>query len=197
MLERDGICEHCGKPILKKYDCVGHHIKPLTIENLNDKTVSLNPKNILLSHMRCHNELECRFEGFTQRVYLVWGSPCSGKTTFVKEVANPDDFIIDMDSIWELVSNSERYCKPSRLNKVVFAVRDCLMDTVRMRIGMWRNAWIIGGFPLSTERKRLADIYGAEIIHIDTSEDICLSRAKDRPADWENYVRDYWKKIQE
>ena len=26
------ICEHCGKPIVKKYDCIGHHKEELTEE---------------------------------------------------------------------------------------------------------------------------------------------------------------------
>ena len=42
------ICEKCGKPILKAYDCIGHHIKELTDSNVDDVTISLNPENIQL-----------------------------------------------------------------------------------------------------------------------------------------------------
>ena len=42
------ICEYCGKPIVKKYDCVGHHELPLTSENVNDVNISLNEDNIKL-----------------------------------------------------------------------------------------------------------------------------------------------------
>ena len=42
------ICEHCGKPIHKKYDCIGHHKIELTEANVNDPEVSLNPDNVML-----------------------------------------------------------------------------------------------------------------------------------------------------
>ena len=33
---KDGqlICEYCGMPIVKSYDCIGHHITELTDENV-------------------------------------------------------------------------------------------------------------------------------------------------------------------
>ena len=55
------ICAHCGEPIIKKYDCIGHHIEELTLENVNDYNVSLNPDNVELIHFRCHNKKQRRF----------------------------------------------------------------------------------------------------------------------------------------
>ena len=49
------ICEYCGKPIVKPYDCIGHHINHLTEENYTDYNISLNPVNIQLVHHKCHN----------------------------------------------------------------------------------------------------------------------------------------------
>ena len=49
-LERGNICEHCGKPIVKKYDAIGHHKIELTEENVEDANISLNPDNIMLVH---------------------------------------------------------------------------------------------------------------------------------------------------
>ena len=61
-LNADGdlICEHCGQPIVRKYDCIGHHVVELTDENVNNYTVSLNPENVKLIHFRCHNEIHQR-----------------------------------------------------------------------------------------------------------------------------------------
>ena len=55
-VDADGniICAHCGKPIVKAYDMIGHHKIALTEENVNDATISLNPENIDLVHHRCH-----------------------------------------------------------------------------------------------------------------------------------------------
>ena len=90
------ICEHCGLPITKKYDIIGHHVIPLTAENEKDAMISLNPDNIQLIHFACHNKIHKRaeghkYEGYTQKVYIVYGSPCAGKTSFVNKNANDDD----------------------------------------------------------------------------------------------------------
>ena len=53
--EGNNICEHCGKPIIRQYDCIGHHKIHLTEENYTDANISLNPDNIALVHHKCHN----------------------------------------------------------------------------------------------------------------------------------------------
>jgi len=55
------VCKHCHEAILRGIDCVGHHIQELTPLNVNDANISLNPKNELLVHHRCHNTLHERF----------------------------------------------------------------------------------------------------------------------------------------
>ncbi|MDE5792626.1 MAG: hypothetical protein K2H66_03775, partial [Oscillospiraceae bacterium] len=44
------LCEHCGKPIVKAYDCIAHHVIELTEENVDNAMISLNPDNIKLVH---------------------------------------------------------------------------------------------------------------------------------------------------
>ena len=154
-LERGNICEHCGKPIVKKYDAIGHHKIELTEENVEDANIALNPDNIMLVHHRCHNIIHNKLGINAKQIYLVYGSPCSGKTTYVKENMNAGDLIIDMDNIWQCISGQQRYSKPNRLKGVAFMVRDNLIDAVRVRRGNWLNAYIIGGYPLIGERERL------------------------------------------
>lgn len=186
----DIICEYCGKPIVKKYDCIGHHAIELTEANVNNALVSLNKDNIVLLHHKCHNKVHQRFEGFKQKVYLVYGSPCSGKTSWVRDVAYDDDLIIDMDSIWESICKADRYHKSNRLKSNAFGVRDTLIDMVKCRRGMWRNAYVIGGYPLASDRERLAGLLGAELIFIDESKEECLSRCKN--DEWKNYVNEWF-----
>lgn len=183
------ICEHCGKPIVKKYDCIGHHKIELTDDNVNDYEVSLNPNNIMLIHFRCHNIIHQRYEGFKQKVYLVYGSPCSGKTTFVDSVATADDLIIDIDRIWECLSNNDRYHKPNRLKANVFGVRDCLIEQVKTRNGMWKNCYIVGTYPLRTDRERLCELLNAKPIFIEETKAVCISRAMN--DEWKKYI-DEW-----
>ena len=131
------ICAYCGKPIIRKYDCIGHHKVRLTDENVNDYEISLNPDNVELIHFKCHNEIHQRFDGFKQRVYLVYGSPKAGKTTWVKENAYDDDLILDLDQIWKAICKGYH---PNRLKANAFGIRDCIIEQVKTRKGKWRNA---------------------------------------------------------
>lgn len=184
------ICEHCGKPISRKYDCIGHHKIELTEANVNDTEISLNPSNIMLIHFRCHNQIHQRFEGFHQEVYLVYGPPCSGKTSWVKEVSNPDDLVLDLDRIWECLCFSDKFHKPNRLKSNVFGVRDAVLDQIKTRTGRWRNAYIIGGYPLASDRDRLCNLLGARPVFIDTDENTCINRAK--TEDWKDYIHEWF-----
>lgn len=191
-LDKNGeiICEHCHRPIVKKYDCIAHHKIELTEKNVNDYSISLNPDNIALIHFRCHNQIHQRFGGFSRRVYLVYGSPCAGKAEWVNGVANEDDLILDIDRIWESICNSDRYHKPNRLKPNVFGIRDAILEQIKQRKGMWRNAWVIGSYPLRTERDRICDLLKAEPIFIDTPIGECLERADNEK--WKAYIREWF-----
>jgi predicted kinase len=193
MLERGMVCEHCGQEMLADWDCIPHHEIELTEENVDDAAVSLNPDNIKLVHLRCHNKIHERFGSYARHVYLVWGSPCAGKSTFVRNNCNDDDLIIDIDEVWDCICTGGRTNKPNRLKTNVFILRDTLMDQVRTRTGMWRNAYLVGTYPLQPDRERLMKIYGATEIHISTSKQLCISRA-DSPAR-RQYIDDYWEKV--
>lgn len=191
------ICAHCGQPIVKAYDCIAHHTVELTEENYLDYAISLNPDLIELVHHRCHNIHHDRFGNKQQRqVFLVYGSPLSGKTSYVAEVMNEGDLVIDIDSIWQCVSGCDRYIKPSRLKSVVFGVRDNLLDAVQYRRGRWLNAYVIGGYPFKRDRERIVDRLGAREIYIDTSREECMSRAIDsenrNSKELIKFVDDWW-----
>ncbi len=192
------ICEFCGKPISKAYDCIGHHTIVLDESNYLDANISLNPELIQLVHHRCHNIIHNKL-GYAQRqVYLVFGSPLSGKTQWVKENMSEGDLVIDMDSIWQCISGCDRYTKPGRLKQNAFAVRDNLIDMVKVRRGNWLNAYIIGGYPLISERERLIKSLGARPVFIDTDKETCLQRldeCEDRnKEEWLMFIDDWWRK---
>lgn len=191
--DSDGLvyCEICGRPILKKYDCIAHHKTELNDANVNDANISLNPDNIALVHFGCHNKLHQRaadrmFTMPKREVYLVYGSPCAGKTTWVQQNANADDLILDIDRLWEAVCLSDRYNKPNRLKQNVFGLRDCLIEQISKRTGKWLSAYVIGGYPLRTDRDRMCMLLNARPIFIDESKEVCLQRAQN--DDWRGYV---------
>ena len=200
----DGIlyCQHSGKALINSFDIVAHHIKPLTIQNVNDYTISLNPENILLVSQQAHNEIHARFGYCAQRkVYIVHGAPCSGKSSFVDSIKGNSDLIVDIDNLWEAVTG-KRYYKPNALKQIVFAMRDTLLETVRTRAGNWERCFIIEGLPFKAERERKSVVFGAELIHIDTDEKTCMQRLqmdegrREYAAEWSKYIADYFSKYQ-
>lgn len=194
------ICEHCGKPIVRAYDCIGHHVTELTEENYTDYNISLNPVNIKMVHHKCHNIIHNKLYSNNRQVFIVYGSPLAGKSSYVRESMTEGDLIIDIDNIWECVSGCDRYVKPNRLKSVVFAVRDNLLESVKYRRGKWLNAYIIGGYPYQAERERLIDSLGAREVFIDTPYEECVKRlqsCEDRDKKlWEQYIADWWLQYQ-
>lgn len=174
--EGETICELCGKPIVRTYDIILHHVTELTDDNVNDYAVSLNPDNIMLLHHKCHNIIHNKLGHRERSIYLVYGAPLSGKSSYVNEVMEPGDLILDIDNIWACVSGCDRYVKPPRLNAVVFGIRDYLLDAIRYRRGKWQSAYIIGGYPLLSERERLCKELGAQEIFIECGREECINR---------------------
>lgn len=207
--ENDGIlyCEYSGKPLINSYDIVAHHVIPLTMENVNDFAISLNPENIMLVSQRAHNEIHARFGYCTQRkVYIVYGAPCSGKTSFVNASKGNSDIVIDSDDIWECITGGVRYYKPNALKQNFFEVRRCMLDMVKRRFpssGGWEKAWIIETLPFKTPREEKAKTLDAELIHIDTNKEECLKRLykdetrKNVRDEWRKYIEEYFTAYQE
>ena len=165
------------KPIVKAYDLILHHKIELTDENVNDFDISLNPDNVQIVSHRTHNFIHDRLNTYRrQQVFLVYGAPLAGKTSWVLENKGAGDLVLDIDNIWECISGGNRYIKPNSLKENVFAVRDCLLDCVRYRRGKWHNAYVIGGYPLSSERDRIRRELAAREIYIDTTQAECMER---------------------
>lgn len=187
--------EVTGKPILKRYDMILHHKEFLTEDNVNDVNISLNPDNIMIVSHKTHNKIHDKLGYRRKEIYIVYGSPLSGKTSFVKENMSEGDLLIDMDSIWECISGQKRYIKPPRLNAIAFMIRDNLIDAVKHRLGQWQSCYICGGYPLISERERLSKELGARLIYIESTKEECLARLEnsDRDkAEWKKYIDTWW-----
>lgn len=149
LVNGETICEYCHEPIYKKYDIILHHKKELTFENYTNAAVSLNPENIMIVHHKCHNLIHNNLNRVPNKIYIVYGSPLAGKSSYVKEQMQYGDMIIDVDRIWECISGINHLDgKPDGLKRNVFAIRDILYDQVKKRVGLYNNCYIVGGFGL-------------------------------------------------
>ena len=197
------ICAHCHKPILRDYECIAHHVIEVTVNNLNDIAITLNPDNIQLVHHACHNEIHERFGCYFKRVYLIWGAPCSGKSSFALQNKGRNDLIIDMDLLWQAITGGSKYDKPDALKTQVFALRDCLLDNVKTRAGKWAAAYYVTTEPHRAARDRLCAKLGAEPIYIPCTKEEALERLhkdaerEDVQQEWQGYIEKWFAEYEE
>lgn len=180
IVENNFLCAECGESYLKESaQLVGHHIKELTPENINDYNISLNPANIKIICRKCHDKAHERFSfDGGQKVFIVYGAPCSGKSSYVNQIARRNDLIVDLDAIYAAISLCPYHEHPNNLKRVAFAVRDTLIEQVRLRAGFWKDAYIIGGYPRKIQREQLAKKLGAELIYIETTRAEAFANAE-------------------
>jgi hypothetical protein len=197
--ERGNTCSRCNQRIAKSRDIIGHHKVELTPENVHDYSISLNPDLVELVCFDCHNKEHYRFgQRAPKQVFLVYGPPMSGKTTFVKQNMTRGDLVVDIDKLYAAVSLLPSYDKPDNLLINVRGIHNQLIDNIKTRYGKWNNAWVIGGYADKYKREKTAEDLGAEIIFCDISLEECLSRLRTDPdrvyrqEEWEGYIRKWF-----
>lgn len=199
VIERHGICERCGKDFSGETRMLSaHHKEHLTDETLKDPTVAVNPDNIEILCAKCH-ALQHPVRGFIKKrkeVFIVYGSPLAGKSTYVRENMELGDLVVDLDAIRSGISLQPLYTPAPPLQKTAFAVRDFLYEQIRIRSGEWQTAWVIAGLPRKDERERLAARLGASLILVEATEQECLKRLYDaddgRYPEWEEYIKKWF-----
>ena len=185
-------CRKCGKNFLfDSSNLIGHHKIELTSENINNPNITLNPANVEIICADCHNAEHKRGGYNTRRqVFLVYGAPCSGKSTFVNQTAERGDLIVDLNRIRSAIGIGTNDGDKA-LSGVVFAMRDALLEQVKLRAGGWQSAFVVGGYPRKFERERLAARLGAELVFCDVSKE----EAKLRAAVKYKQLADVWQKF--
>jgi hypothetical protein len=194
IIERGYKCERCGLLAKDSKKIIGHHKIELTPENVMDLSISLNPDNVEIICFDCHNKEHRRFgySGKGRKVFLIYGPPLSGKTSYVRDSISRGDIVVDMDRLYESITMLPSYDKPDQLFSVVSGIHNQLIDNIKTRFGNWHNAYVIGGYPDKYKREKLAEDLGAEIIFCDVSKEECLRRLEEDEA--RRYRKDEWRK---
>ena len=195
-----GVCEKCKKEIGMEL----HHIIFLKPSNIHDADITLNFDNLMWLCKDCHfqEHKDAIMKGFQnqkyqpilsngtyfdengmlqqQRVFIVYGSPRSGKTTYVKEHKDPFDLVIDLDKIMEALTLTTERRKVNNALNVAIYIRDLLYDKIKNRDAIFdcKNIWIVAGLPNKEERETLAAELKATLIFVDTDYNTCIERAR-------------------
>ena len=207
LAERKPVCWYCNQAF-KSDDCiVVHHKEELTPLNVNDYSVSLNPDNVELVHDTCHNKIHKRnsyaiYKAKLDRgIYIVYGPPLAGKTSYVINNKGREDIVIDMDRLYEAVTLLDRYDKPDKLRFNVLSVRNTLIDNIKTRYGKFNSAWIIGGYADKYQRELLKRELGAELILIKPGKEelysrleCCTDKRKEEKEKWRNFIDEWFEK---
>lgn len=89
-------------------------------------------------------------------LYVVTGPPCSGKSTHVREHAQPGDIIIDFDLIAQALGSPKPHEHPGHIRHVTIAARKAAIAaalTVTHRATVWIVATTISPRDLDTYRQ--------------------------------------------
>ena len=126
-------------------------------------------------------------------VYLIYGSPCSGKSTYIKEHMKRGDLICDVDMLYGAISGQNPHDAELYTHEVARKLDSELKEIIRNRAGSWGNAYVVSlantQEKLQTEKER---IKADECIFIDTPYEVCMERAKDRPFYFQRIIHDWF-----
>ena len=111
------------------------------------------------------------------KVYIVYGSPGSGKTTYVRKHMRPGDLMVDLDYLSQAISLADKTGAYQNLMPTALQLRECLYQLIERRQVDCESVWIVAGLPKKSEREQLAQRLNAELVYIDTDKDECIKRA--------------------
>ncbi len=199
------ICEDCGGAA-----SVVHHITYIKPWNVNDPNITLNWDNLKAVCVDCHalehsqdmkkRGGEARLNGIAfdeegnvikqANVFLVCGSPASGKTTYVAEHKGKSDLVIDLDYICAALAGETGnvHLDHRPILSVALEVRELLYQIIAERRGKWERAFIITTIADVREMKAVADELRAEIVLMNTALPECLERIKNDPSRVHNRI---------
>jgi len=129
------------------------------------------------------------------KIRIVYGSPCSGKTNYVKSNITENDIVYDYDSILSAVTfNSERQIEKANQHDIVISIREYLINNSK-DFEMLDNFYIITTKKDDAINKLIRN--GAELIELNTSEEKCIeylqndTERKDKSG-WQDIIHNWF-----
>lgn len=125
------------------------------------------------------------------KVKLIYGAPCSGKSTYVKENAGEHDVIWDYDSLLAACTNrTGQSSEPHPMASFVIDMRKILIDALQKRPGV-ENLYITCLW-ITDKLKSEVEGLDTEEIFIDTDKEECFRRLAE---DSRRSDKGGWKKL--
>lgn len=110
-------------------------------------------------------------------LHIITGAPCSGKSTYVREHAAPDDVRIDFDAMATALGSSTPHGSKGRVRGATFAARKAAIYWLLANDTPDSDSWIIHSSPADWQKAAYTDA-GAEFVEMTTDLETCLARAE-------------------
>ena len=125
-------------------------------------------------------------------VFVVTGPPCSGKSTYVREHAQPDDVVIDYDVLAQALGSSVHHGHATHFDAIVGKARwAAIKAALEASRTDGATVWIIDSC-IPDYRLRHYQQAGAEIITLDVDRAELHRRAsRERPELWHRLIDDW------
>ena len=118
------------------------------------------------------------------RVTVLWGPPCSGKSTYIRDRAQGDDVIIDLDRIAQAlaVEGTPNHSYARHHRKLALDAREAIIHRAIVMASDDVRVWVVDSNADSAKRAEWKAL-GAEVVMLDTPRQVCEERAaSERPA---------------
>ncbi len=116
---------------------------------------------------------------------VVWGAPCSGKSTYIRERAKYGDIVLDLDRIALafMPEGSPHHDYPDHIRECARKARLAVVDdAARWGLHGPETAWIIDSNATDAGRNRWRAM-GCEVVELHVDPETCHARADaERPA---------------
>lgn len=124
-------------------------------------------------------------------LYIVIGPPAGGKSTWVREHAQPGDITIDYDALANTLTPQAQgsHEHATAVKKVTKAARQAAIDTALNLVDT--DVYIIHSTP-SAALLQQYKTHGGQIVTIDPGRDVVLERAKRERPWWMNGAIKRW-----
>jgi predicted kinase len=126
-----------------------------------------------------------------RNVYLVCGPPCSGKSTWVEQRAQPNDLVADLDVIARSMGSPAQWIHPPAIAREADAVMaDLEQQAADLTHG---TAYIIRTMPRGDTRALVAEWLRAKVVLLDPGQHVCIDRAIGRPRGTVSVIRRWYR----
>ena len=198
VLDRDPYCQwpDCPNPT-EEID----HVVPKALGGTDEFD---NLQGLCVEHHKHKSTMEAgQFEPIRSqgKIFMVCGSPGSGKSTYVDRHRKPGDLVYDFDVLASALTGLPMYQAPDSVARYVNTLRDALVLTA-CQSPPTQKFWFVLGAPSKGERNRYRRKLAAETIVIETPAEVCKQRIANDPrrADqvdlWDQLVDRWWASYQ-